>query len=192
MKQVSRFIHYFFPIWNNKISSNYCPADLPLFHKILRTGPSDMIVAPVGPRLFITVTKQLASRSTWPFLAHLVYQPKSLTQSRFVSGRWHWRWHCGLCTPPLATGLDIETSYLVYMCTCVPDTCAANILWFWLVIFKWQPFWILSLICCPAHSETSYHTYLCISSLLTYTKGIMPLYPFLWNLSSLSIDSVFL
>ena len=53
------------------------------------------------------------------FLAHLVYQPKSLTQSCIVSHhRWcrcrHWH---HLCTPPPGTGLDIETSYLVFICT---------------------------------------------------------------------------
>ena len=38
--------------------------------------------------------------------------------------RWHWHWHCcHLCTPPPGTGLDIETSYLVYICTFVPNIC---------------------------------------------------------------------
>ena len=48
------------------------------------------------------------------FLARLVYQPKNLIQSCFSRRHWHWR-HC-LCTPSPATGLDIETSYLVYIC----------------------------------------------------------------------------
>ena len=56
------------------------------------------------------------------FLAHLVYQPKSLIQSCFVRRRRrHWYHRC-LCTPPLATGLDIETSYLVYICTYAPHS----------------------------------------------------------------------
>ena len=47
------------------------------------------------------------------FLAHLVYQPKSLVESCFVR-HWHWCWHWHhhhLYTPPPGTGLDIETSY---------------------------------------------------------------------------------
>ena len=53
-------------------------------------------------------------------LTHLVYQPKSLTQSGFVHCHcwcqyWHWYHHYHLYTPPLATGLDIETSHLVYV-----------------------------------------------------------------------------
>ena len=31
-----------------------------------------------------------------------------------------WCQHCRLCTPPPGTWLDIETSYLVHMCTYVP------------------------------------------------------------------------
>ena len=58
------------------------------------------------------------------FLAHLVYQPKNLVQLCFVCRRWRWHhhqhWHHRLCTPPPATGLDIEASYLVYRCTYVP------------------------------------------------------------------------
>ena len=55
-------------------------------------------------------------------MAHLVYQPDSLIQSCFVR-RWHrqWCWHRHhLCTRPPTAGLDIETSYLVYTCTCAP------------------------------------------------------------------------
>ena len=37
----------------------------------------------------------------------------------------HQCWH--LCTPPPGTGLYIETSYLVYLCTCVPHICTSNI-----------------------------------------------------------------
>ena len=48
-------------------------------------------------------------------LAHLVYQLKSLIQSCFVHCCWHWCL-CYLCTPS-GTGLDIETSYFVYICT---------------------------------------------------------------------------
>ena len=42
---------------------------------------------------------------------------------------------CRLCTPLLATGLNIETSYLVQMCTYAPHKCTSNIQWFWLVVF---------------------------------------------------------
>ena len=66
------------------------------------------------------------------FLAHLVYQPKSLIQSCFVHHHWcwhHWHWHL-LCTPHPGIGLDIETSYLVYTCTYVPHICTLNILSF--------------------------------------------------------------
>ena len=68
------------------------------------------------------------------FLAHLVYQPKSLIQSCFVFCycigigvvlHWHWCW-C-LCTPSPGTGLYIETSYLVHICTWVPHVCTSNI-----------------------------------------------------------------
>ena len=42
--------------------------------------------------------------------------------------RWHWCWqHWCLCTPPPGTGLDKETSYLVYMCTYIPHICTLNI-----------------------------------------------------------------
>ena len=62
------------------------------------------------------------------FMAHLVYQPRSLIQSCFVrSCRWH-QHHCHLCTAPPATGLDIETSYLVYIFTYAPHICSSNIL----------------------------------------------------------------
>ena len=33
---------------------------------------------------------------------------------------WHQCWHHCLCKPPPGTGLGIETSYLVYICTYVP------------------------------------------------------------------------
>ena len=45
--------------------------------------------------------------------------------------------------------------------------------------FKWQPCWYFSLICCPAHIDSNrlfiVYTCVCISSLSSYTKGIMPL-----------------
>ena len=37
----------------------------------------------------------------------------------------HWCHH--LCTPPPGTWLDIEASYLVYLCTYVPHICTSNI-----------------------------------------------------------------
>ena len=48
------------------------------------------------------------------FLDHLVYQSKSLIQPCCVRRRrcWHWCWR-RLCTPLLATVLNIQTSYLV-------------------------------------------------------------------------------
>ena len=40
----------------------------------------------------------------------------------------HWHWHRRhLCTPPPGTWLDIETSYLVHICTYVPHICTSNI-----------------------------------------------------------------
>ena len=66
--------------------------------------------------------KVLNSPVSMCFLAHLVYQPKSLIQSCFVHRHW-----CHLCTPPPGTGLDIETSYLVYICTYIPHMCTSNI-----------------------------------------------------------------
>ena len=61
-------------------------------------------------------------------LAHLVYQPKSLTHAScgvVILCRWHQHWH--LCTPPHGTGLDIEASYLVHTCTYVPHMFTSNI-----------------------------------------------------------------
>ena len=50
-------------------------------------------------------------------LAHLAYQPKSPFQCFVMHNCWCcW---CHLCKPLLATGLNIETSYLVYMWHCV-------------------------------------------------------------------------
>ena len=40
---------------------------------------------------------------------------------------WHRHWCRCLCTPPPGTGLDIETSYLIHVCTCVPHICTSNI-----------------------------------------------------------------
>ena len=37
----------------------------------------------------------------------------------------HHHWHLG--TPPPGTGLDIETSYLVHICTYVPNISTSNI-----------------------------------------------------------------
>ena len=66
--------------------------------------------------------------ATIEVLAHLAYQPKSLVQSCFIRCRhWHQHWHHHLCTPPLGTGLDIETAYLVYISTYVPHKCTWNI-----------------------------------------------------------------
>ena len=39
----------------------------------------------------------------------------------------HQRWHWHLCPPPPGTWLDIETSYLVHICTHVPHICTSNI-----------------------------------------------------------------
>ena len=54
-------------------------------------------------------------------LTHLVYQPRGLIQSCFVRRHWH------LCTPPPATWFNIETLYLVYMCTYALHMCTSNI-----------------------------------------------------------------
>ena len=64
---------------------------------------------------------------------------------------WHWHHHWHLCTPLPGTWLDIETSYLVHICTYVLHICTSNIWWFWLAVFKWQLFWYFSLICYLAH-----------------------------------------
>ena len=57
------------------------------------------------------------------FLAHLVYQPKSLMQSWFVRRCWHWRrwchWH-HLCTPPPVTGLDRNFIFGTHLHICPP------------------------------------------------------------------------
>ena len=68
------------------------------------------------------------------------------------------------------TWLDIETSYLVHICTYVPHICTPNIIWFWLVVFKWQPFWYFSLICYPAHigSHRDFISHVLKYHLLTY------------------------
>ena len=58
--------------------------------------------------------------------------------------RWH---HHHLCTPPPGTWLDIEASYLVYLCTCAQQIFNDSD-----VVFKWQPFWYFSLICYPVHT----------------------------------------
>ena len=39
----------------------------------------------------------------------------------------HQHHHCHLCTPPPGPWLDIETSYLVHICTYVPHICTSNI-----------------------------------------------------------------
>ena len=66
----------------------------------------------------------------YDFLAHLVYQPKSLIQSCFVHR------HC-CCHPASALAssvhtshsaqLNIESSYLVHRCIFVHHTCTSNI-----------------------------------------------------------------
>ena len=38
-----------------------------------------------------------------------------------------WHQHCCPCTPSPDTWLDIETLYLVYICTYVPHICTSNI-----------------------------------------------------------------
>ena len=75
----------------------------------------------------------------------------------------YWRHH--LCTPPPATGLDIETSYLVSMCTYFPHICTSNSDLYFLYgghfgTFHWFP--VLSI---KTVIETSYHIFLSISSL---------------------------
>ena len=47
--------------------------------------------------------------SVLKFLAHLIKQPYTIMLS-VVRCRWHRHWH-HLCTPSLATGLDMETSF---------------------------------------------------------------------------------
>ena len=87
--------------------------------------------------------------------------------------------HHWLCTPPPGTGLDIETSYLVYICTCVPHICPLNIKWFWLTVLKWQQFWYFSLISYPANIGSDggiWHIFMYLFfTYIIYTKEIMPL-----------------
>ena len=63
-------------------------------------------------------------RSKLIFLTHLVYQPKSFIQLSIVDCHWH-GWH-HMCAP-LGTGLDAETSYLVYICTYISHVHTSNI-----------------------------------------------------------------
>ena len=91
----------------------------------------------------------------YSFLAHLVYQPRSLIQSCFVC---HRRWH----HPALAlASLSVHTSpwHMVRHRNFILGThvqiCPPYMHIKYLMIltcsFKWQPFWYFSLICYPAH-----------------------------------------
>ena len=83
------------------------------------------------------------------FLAHLVYQPKSLIQPWFVCCWHHWCWcHHHLCTPPPGTGLEGNFTFGIHMHACPPHMHIKYL------VFKWQPFWYFSLICCPAHTDS--------------------------------------
>ena len=66
-----------------------------------------ILVLPLTCTLFLFVRLMLCIMLLFNFhvLGHLAYQPKSLIQSCFVCRHWHWH----LCTPLLATGLNIET-----------------------------------------------------------------------------------
>ena len=59
------------------------------------------------------------------FFSSFSLSTKEPIQSYIVFRRWHWRRH--QCTPPLGTGLNIETSQLAYICTNIPHTCTSNI-----------------------------------------------------------------
>ena len=83
------------------------------------------------------------------FLAHLVFQPKSLIQSCFV----YWR-------HPASASASVHTSPWhmvrhrnficgIHMHICPPYMHIKYLMK--LVVFDWQPFWYFSLICYPAH-----------------------------------------
>ena len=61
-------------------------------------------------------------------------------------------------------------------------------------IFKWQPFWYFCLICCPTHIDSHWDFIFhiaYISSLPSYTKGIMPLSPFFLKFMSIFLKSIY-
>ena len=65
------------------------------------------------------------------FLAHVVYQPKSLIQSCFVHHLWHRQCHPASALVSVHTlsdtGLYVETLYLVHIYTYIPHLCTSNI-----------------------------------------------------------------
>ena len=119
-----------------------------------------------------------------PFLAHLVYRPKSLIQSCFVHRR-HW------CRPASALAVALSSVHTspwymgrhrnfilgTHMHICPPYmhikylmilTCSFSMAAILVFFFD--------LLSCPhRQSETSYHIYLSISYLPTYLNEIMPL-----------------
>ena len=84
-------------------------------------------------------------------------------------------WHRTCAHLPFGTGLDIETSYLVYICT---HLCPSYVHIKYLVIltcsFKWQTCWYFSLTCYPAHTDSKtdfiLHTYTYVSLLYLHTQ----------------------
>ena len=118
--------------------------------------------------------------SEWPlspidFLAYLAYQPKSLIQSCFV------------CRASSATSMASASALSGHTFPChkfkhrnliLLHTCTSNIWHFWLVVLNGSPFgnflWF-AILPLKTVIEISHHIYLCITSLPTYIKGIMPL-----------------
>ena len=99
--------------------------------------------------------------SSVQFLADLVYQSNSLIQSCLVQRRWHrhcWYRQCchrhHLCTSLCRRVRHRNFIFGIHMHICT-YICTSNIQWFWLVVFKWQPFWCFSLICCPAQIDSN-------------------------------------
>ena len=60
-----------------------------------------------------------------PFLVKIL---ETETETGILHSCWHRCLHRHLCTPLLATGLNIQTSYLVHICTYAPHVCTSNIL----------------------------------------------------------------
>ena len=118
------------------------------------------------------------------FLVHLVYQPKSLIQSCFVRRHWHWLQHrpvlvlalVSVHTSPWHRVIHRNFIFGIPMHICHPHM---HIKYLVIPTCSFLVFWNFSLIYYSAlrdsHRDFILHLYLCISSLPSYTKEIMPL-----------------
>ena len=100
----------------------------------------------------------LAKFLFFQFLTRVLYQRKSLTLyihalSVVHCRLWHRHW-CLLCTPLLASGLDIELriwyEYVLMSLVYTRQIFSHSDQ----IVFKWLPFWYFSLICYPLHMDT--------------------------------------